>query len=102
MYNGLRTLFPKSVKRFIRSNVPRSVPRLVGVRAGAGAARVVLRPVDGGEDIPLGAVGGGGGCLAHLLQRVRHRGGGRGGGACARVHRTQHVVEAVHLGTGHT
>lgn len=55
-----------------------------------------LRAVDGGEHVPLGAVGGGGGRVTHVLERVRHRRGVRGAGAGE--HRVQHVVEPVHLG----
>lgn len=38
----------------------------------AGSVGVVLCPIDGGQYVGLGAVGGGGGGVAHLLQRVRH------------------------------
>lgn len=57
---------------------------------------VMLCPVDGRQHVGLGAVGGGGGGFAHLLQRVRDRRHAVLGG-WAREHTVQHVVEAVHL-----
>lgn len=57
---------------------------------------VLLCPVDGGQHVGLGAVGGGGGGLAHLLERVRH---GVRRRHLAREHAVQHVVEPAHLET---
>lgn len=59
-----------------------------------GSVGVVLCPVDGRQHVGLGAVGGGGGGVAHLLERVRHavlR------GHLPREHAVQDVVEAAHL-----
>lgn len=85
-----------SVKFFLITYIP-LLNHVLFLRLVSRALAVVggLRPIDGGEDVALGAVGGRGRRLAHLLQRVGD--GGRVRGRRPGEHGVQDVVKPVHL-----